>query len=185
MKHFNNIEIEYKTKIDKDTYLKLVYELFKGENEEIQTNYYFDTDDLFFINNKQMIRIRHNITKNYYELCIKTFDGEKIIEDNTIINEDEFLKKLENGFEIKNKKVNYITNLKTYRFFKELQRGTLFLDRSYYSEIVDYEIEFEANSLDKLDYKYFKDFLKSYNIKYIKIPSKSKRAIYKKIKNNR
>jgi len=53
-----NIEIEFKTPLSEQQYLTLV-EQFQLENNIFkQTNFYFDTDDLFFRKNKIVLRIR-------------------------------------------------------------------------------------------------------------------------------
>lgn len=182
MQKNQNFEIEYKTLLYEKEYISLKSLYFNNQLRQEQVNYYFDTSDLYFFNNKKMVRIRHNITKNYFELCLKKPHDGFIIENNELIDEKTFFSYHQNGFLIENKSVYYITNLKTIRYEFETKNGTLFLDMSYYGNNIDYELEFEAKSKNEEDKLFFINFLKQNNIEYKKLISKSKRAIIDKFK---
>ena len=68
-----NIEIEYKVMVDKQDFIKL--EEFLDNHYKyktyIQTNYYYDTDNLDVKNNGLSLRIRHIENDNKYISTLK------------------------------------------------------------------------------------------------------------------
>lgn len=183
MKTTNNLEIEYKSLLTEKEYLLLKEKYFNDEELITQINYYFDTPNLHFLSNKQIVRIRQNFTHNYIEFCTKIPEGEFFMERNIWINEHFFKQYLRQGLTIADKKVNYICNLKTERYYKIIEHGVLFLDKSYYGNNIDYEIEYEAFGKSEEFKKRFLDLLKDNNIEFRQILSKSKRAVTDFFKN--
>ena len=95
---------------------------------------------------------------------------------------DEAITLLEKGFDANIINLPYyvkkIAELKTERVTMPYLDGIIFLDKNTYYDTVDYEIEFEANSMEqgKLD---FDAFLKENNIPFTPMISKTKRAYSK------
>ena len=177
---YTSLEIEFKTKITKEQYEKLMKK-FNLENDIlIQTNYYFDTPDHKLINNDIILRIRE---KSYnIKLTSKTKQETGTLERHIVLNKDEAYKMIKEGFDASiigiNEKVKNIASLTTHRATIPHKRGTLFFDKNIYYDVVDYEIEFEVENEDE-GKKEFLEFLEENNLEYIKMVSKSKRA-YKK-----
>lgn len=177
---YTSVEIEFKTKISKDEYEKLI-KLFDLKDKIFsQTNYYFDTPNHSLIKNGIILRIRE---KSYnIKLTSKTPQETGVLERHIILDKDEAYKMIENGFDASiieiNEHVNMVAKLTTHRAKMEYKSGTLFFDMNTYYDTTDYEIEFESNN-EELGKKEFLEFLNENNLTYIKMISKSKRA-YKK-----
>ena len=177
---YTSVEIEYKTKINKEDYLKLIEKFNLKDLIFTQTNYYFDTPTHSLINNDIVLRIRekaHNI-----KLTSKTPQQEGLLERHIILTKEEAYKMIENGFNANiieiNKDVKLVASLTTHRCKMNYKSGTLFFDMNTYYDETDYEIEFESED-SELGQKEFLEFLEENNLKFIKMPSKSSRA-YKK-----
>jgi uncharacterized protein YjbK len=165
-------EIEYKCKINESDYLKLI-NIFDSEPIK-HINYYFDTINHFFYDNKIVIRIRHIEDSEYAELTIKSFIKDSIsLEDNLIIDLDTMNSLINNGFNLNtyfkdyNENVLYITNLVDTRLEIKYDNGLLVFDKSNYNNITDYEIEYESKSV-KNGFQRLLTFLNENNIPYEK-----------------
>ncbi len=175
-----SIEIEYKTKITENKYIQILNALDLSDNIFLQTNHYFDSSDHDLENNKIVLRIRQK--ENNFKLTSKIDNKENntITENHINLSNEEALNMILNGFNAKIINLNYevkkIGELKTYRARKEFLNGTIFLDKSQYNGITDYELEYEANSLDTID-EDFKKILIIFNIPYQKSISKFKRCM--------
>ena len=84
---YTNLEIEFKCKIDKETYLKLLKEFYLANYVNKQTNYYFDTLDYKLRNKHITLRIRE---KEYnVKLTLKTNVSEGILEKHIILDKND------------------------------------------------------------------------------------------------
>ncbi len=173
------LEIEFKNELKKDEYINLI-NIFKNSNCKtiVQTNYYFDTNDFNFVNNKTTIRLReiNNLFELQIKKKIKDFTCEEII---TKIDSKKALNMINEGFIYNNFKLNYITKLKTTRTTINYNSYLICLDlNEFIDNSIDYEIEIECNDLKKGN-DFFNNFLKNNNIKRKKIRGKRYRAFNK------
>ena len=172
-----NLEIEFKTSIDKETYNKMI-EKFDLQNSIFkQTNYYFDTENNDLIKSKIVLRIRQKETQ--YKLTSKTHTSEGALETHLYLINDEAQEMLKNGFDASKIGIKYfvknVATLTTYRAKTPYKGGYLFFDKSLYYGNTDYEIEYEATDKDE-GVKIFEEFLRENNIPFVKMISKAKRA---------
>ena len=87
---YNNLKIEFKKKITKDEYERLINLFNLKDKIFIQTNYYFDTPDFLLQKNKLMFRVRYDGV--YYEGTLKLPNGnEEKIEINETVSQEEFI----------------------------------------------------------------------------------------------
>lgn len=175
-----NIEIEFKSKINEETYEKLIKQYDLSSSCFSQTNYYFDTDNLDLLNQHIALRIREK--NQNYKITLKKGSPEGALEQHIIIDFEKAQELLANGFETSayfqelNYKVKFLAKLTTKRVKMLYEGGVIFLDKSTYNDHVDYEIEFEHNNYD-LGEKQFKDFLSAHQIAYMETHKKSYRAL--------
>lgn len=162
-----SIEIEFKTLMTNEEYQKIIDLFDLRENIFHQENYYFDSDDFYIRKNKMELRIRHR--KNVWKITLKRPHENCMYEDSIIINEDEAKTYIENGFDLKAFGIDLFVTLKTSnvteRAVTPYKEGNLFLDKSSYANITDYEIEYEADDVN-YGIKVFKEFLTENNIEY-------------------
>lgn len=153
----NAIEIEAKALVRSEDYKKLA-KLFAAYPRHTQTNYYIDSDDLTLAKNGIALRVREK--KGEYELTLKTPLSEGLLEKNCVISLSQFEDFRSNGVFPKGDTSRFLTmlgfdvdrlkiliSLTTERTDIEYKGGLLSLDRNSYLDTVDYEIEFEYNSL--------------------------------------
>lgn len=155
----NAIEIEAKALVSQDEYRKLTH-FFRGNRRYMQTNYYIDSEDRALSKNGIALRIREKA--GVYELTLKTPLSEGLLEKNTLISIEDFATLRDFGefpkgdtarfltmldFDVQSLKI--LTSLSTERIDVDYEGGLLSIDRNVYSGKVDYEIEFEYNSLEK------------------------------------
>ena len=156
-----NMEYEARVMINEEQYLNIhshylsldiPYE--KIENE----NYYFDTPDLKLTNSHKVLRIR-KINDEKYELTLKIQEENGCVEINhylTIKEKEEMMKsgvisyqqiadKLKE-YNIDLSTIKFITNLKTERLEFRLEDGLLVIDKNYFQNRIDYNIEVESDS---------------------------------------
>ena len=156
-----NMEYEARAMINEEQYLNIrshylsldiPYE--KIENE----NYYFDTPDLKLTNSHKVLRIR-KINDEKYELTLKIQEENGCVEINhylTIKEKEEMMKsgvisyqqiadKLKE-YNIDLSTIKFITNLKTERLEFRLEDGLLVIDKNYFQNRIDYNIEVESDS---------------------------------------
>ena len=171
-----HLEIEFKTLISKEQYLNLLKK-FDIENKTFeQTNFYFDTMFQKLKKNKTVLRIRK---KEQYKLTKKEKVSEGNQETSIYLTDIEAQKMIKKGFDAsiigEPYKVRLYTTLKTTRAKTPYKCGTLFFDKSEYSEKVDYEIEFEVENKAQGE-TIWREFLKENNIEQKPVISKSERA---------
>ncbi len=175
MKH--NLEIEFKTFITKEIYEDLLQKFELENNVFKQTNFYFDSKDLELEKQKIVLRIRQK--QNNYKLTSKVHTDGGAEETHLLLNEDSAQTMLKDGFDASiinlNHFVSNICELSTYRVSTTYKNGVIFFDKSVYYGKTDYEIEYEADSLEQGQID-FESFLEEYNIPYVKSIRKSQRA---------
>ena len=185
------IEIEKRVMLNKEQYLNLFHyaSSYKNRREITLINYYFDDEDLSLRNAHHMLRIR-SINNDEYELTLKVKGDNGDLEINEPINKidvDKMLKNLViNNKEITNiikkdtsKEIKYITSLKTERIEIVFDNYLFVLDKNYYSDVIDYDLEIESNDIKVAEVtikKYCSEFHLQYSSSY---KSKSRRAINK------
>lgn len=186
-----NIEIEKRVMLTEEQYNDLLrYALtYKSRKEMVLVNHYFDDEDLSLRNAHHMLRIR-SINDDECELTLKVKGDKGDLEINEPLNKyevDNLIRKLVIDNEeinniIKNdtnKKIKYITSLKTKRIEIKFDNYLFVLDKNYYSDIIDYDLEIESSNLDVAEEtikKYCSEFHLQYSSSY---KSKSRRAINK------
>ncbi|MFI3329016.1 MAG: CYTH domain-containing protein [bacterium] len=172
-----NLEIEFKSAITKEKYEELLKHFNLENNVFKQTNHYFDTEDLNLSTNKIVLRIRQKGDK--FKLTSKSHSEDGALETHLIISEAEASKMFMDGFDAKLINIPHfvhkVCELSTHRISTVYKNGVIFFDKSIYYGKTDYEIEFEADSLEQ-GLKDFESFLKEYNINLVPSLSKSKRA---------
>lgn len=176
----SNMEIEFKTSIERDKYLELL-ELFDlEENIYKQTNYYFDTEDFTLSNNKTVLRIRQKGVR--FKVTLKRQSDVGAFENHVFIDEEQAKDMIENGFNSKtffediDYDVKFLASLDNYRASVPYLEGVLFLDKCEYHNIIDYEVEYEYFDFDEGE-KIFKELLNEHNISYVKTKRKSEKAL--------
>ena len=184
-----NIEIEYKVMIEKQDFIKLeefLDNLYKYKTY-IQTNYYYDTDNLDIKNKGLSLRIRHIENEDKYISTIKEKSGdsrieyENIIEKNNINLLDDESKSLLKKKDINIENINQIAYLKTIRKEYEYHDSLLCLDYNIYYNQEDYEIECECDNMKKAK-TLVETLLHKHNISYQESKySKVARAIKNRI----
>lgn len=172
-----NKEIEFKTFITQEKYEELVDAFDLSNNVFPQTNFYFDTEDESVIRNKSVLRIRQKGEK--YKLTLKSHAEIGANETHLFITKEQAIEMLENGFDATiigfPGYVNKIAELTTHRVRTTYKNGIIFFDKSVYYGHVDYEIEYEVDSVEQGELD-FEAFLKEYNVPFVESIRKSKRA---------
>jgi Uncharacterized protein conserved in bacteria len=172
------LEIEFKLLISKEVYNKMILDFEQNSSTKtIQKNYYFDTKSLDLKDKDYSLRVRE--IENTYQLTLKkpvdfskkeyneiidqqTFNN---LKNNKLINSEIFKILKEEGFDLNT--LIYYCSLTTKRIEIPYQLGILCLDKNYYFNKVDYELEFEA--IDELSgKKAFLMLVNSYNLNYKK-----------------
>lgn len=190
MNNNDKISIEYESRvmIEESTYLKIVddYTQKYSHYDFTNINYYYDTPDYYLLHHSMVLRKR--VVNNDAELTlkIKGNNGDKEITslvNKDIDNIDELLSErirdvlLINKVKIHNLKL--ITVLKTERIEIKINDYLFVIDKNYYNNKVDYNLEVEATSKKEAE-RYLAKIIKKYAIKddgkYI---SKSRRAMLK------
>lgn len=173
-----NVEIEFKTFITKEKYEELLSSLKQTDNILVQTNHYFDSKNDDLESQKKVLRIRQKTDQ--YKLTKKSKGDVGNIENHLYLTPEEAKNMLENGFDAsiigENLFVYKVGELTTYRSKLEYKSGFVFLDKSVYNGITDYELEFEAPDKEKGTIE-FNEILKEFNIEYTPSSSKFKRCM--------
>ncbi|MCR5332569.1 MAG: CYTH domain-containing protein [Bacilli bacterium] len=180
-----NLEIEAKSLIDEKSYRKLV----EGKTDKCytQTNYYLDNKKSELHKKKLGLRVREK--DGELELTLKVKQKEGKLEINQLISDKDFfnlkvksifpegevkIKLLE--YEIDVNKLYVFTTLVTIRLDLEYKGCLISIDNSSFSGITDYEVECEADSMEKAKSTLI-EFLKENEVPYQEnFVSKLKRA---------
>lgn len=184
------IEKEFKNLLTKEEYEQLLVHYQLDESAAIhQTNTYYDTDDRQLQSLKMGLRIR--TYDNDAELTLKVLlqeneqleitDALSLVEANQLISD----KKIKNAGHVasmlKKKNIDLdrlkpVGQLSTVRHTFSGEGGVYFLDKSYYQDQKDYELEFETEDLEK-GLILFNTFLTYHEIKERKTTQKIQRAL--------
>ena len=180
MKVYENIEIEFKSKVTQELYYELL-ERFNLENNVFkQTNYYFDTPDLKLNKDKVVLRIRQK--GENYKVTLKSQSEFGAHENHVLLTKEKALDMIENGFKIKDffddydYDVTLRASLVNYRAKTFYPGGSLFIDKCEYCGLIDYEIEFEVDNYEE-GYKAWIELLKENNVTLTPTRRKSERAL--------
>lgn len=173
-----NIEIEYKSLLDKSTYERLMKELNLENKTYSQTNFYFDNDNKDLSKEKIVLRIRK---KDYnVKLTKKSTYNNNILEESIMLDYKDADLMVKDGFDASIININtYVKNigtLNTLRAKCPYKDGMLFLDKNEYNGITDYELEFEASN-EITGPTTFEELLKEFNIEFKKSKSKFLRCM--------
>ena len=190
---FINTEYEARAMVNEKQYKEIYAHFIKSglkKRESINLNTYFDYEDLFLTNNHMVLRTRQ-INKNEYELTLKIKGENGDQEFNHVLTLDEYNKMRENSAipnsivkdkltdnKIDLSKLKLITDLRTDRL--ELFKGDqiIVIDKNYFRNRVDYNVEVESTSKESaisVLNQLFSPFGVTYKKGYI---SKSRRAIF-------
>ncbi|WP_280769248.1 CYTH domain-containing protein [Salipaludibacillus daqingensis] len=188
------IEIEFKNLITKEQYEKLLT-FFSSTCSPMfkQVNHYFDTESFSLKALKSALRVRYK--QDGYVLTLKQPHVTGLLETHQKIDNQSFhlLKeqgKMESGdvsHQIKNligepvPLLCYLGHLTTERTEVQLKEGLLVLDKSYYFDRVDYEIEFECKEAKqgKNDFQHLMD---SWGLTWIEPANKIERFYNEKMR---
>lgn len=179
-----NIEIEFKTEIDKDTYYNMLNLFDLESNVFKQTNFYFDTNNYDLNKQRIVLRIRQKGDDHFKVTSKKQSreSGNEAFESHVLLQKDEVENMLNNGFNTKtyfddiDYFVTFKASLDNYRVSTYYEDGILFFDKSVYHGITDYEIEYEHND-EKVGKMIFDNFLKTHAIDFKQTKRKSERAL--------
>lgn len=184
-------EIEFKSLLTKDEYLKLM-EKFKGNRTNVQTNHYFDTPRFSLKAYEASLRVRE---REDFEMTLKKKKGYALIECTVPISKEDFEELKQTGV-VKNQelmaelspligsqKVENFLSLQTFRMYLPYGNGILFIDKSKYLGFVDYELEYEAKSYHQGKQEFIA-LINELEIQYKKADKKIARAFnaYKRIR---
>ena len=175
--------VEFKSLLSKEEYDKLI-DRFNGNKTDYQTNHYFDTPrfSLKALDTSLRIRERENL-----DLTFKRKKGYSINEISIHISQEDFEEIRTTGVikfpEINDEltpligeqKLNNFLSLSTLRMFLQYGNGILFIDKSEYLGVTDYEIEYAATSYHQ-GKKEFIELISDLEISYKKADKKIKRA---------
>ncbi|MDF2607458.1 MAG: hypothetical protein K0S34_1654 [Bacillales bacterium] len=182
----NEIEIEFKNYLSQEEFQKLCLLLNISDNNFIsQINYYFDTPDFELGRNKSALRIREK--DGNYTLTLKQQKNNSVaeshlsiekIEAETLINNTSRIpgemRELLLSMNISVDGLSCFGKLETARAKLPYANGFLFLDKSKYLNIVDFEVEYEVYDYE-VGCQDFAEFLDKFEIPFRKTPTKIQR----------
>ncbi len=169
------IEIEFKNLLT-HTEFKRLQEAFHIQETDFMylTNHYFETPLFALKATHSALRIRQK--NNDYTITLKQPHTDGLLESNVCINEeeaknllagirpfpDEIIHALEE-LNIDGKSLRHFGSLMTKRVEQKYEDGLLVLDESSYFDVTDFELEFEATSVERGEQQ-FNELLKKYSI---------------------
>mgnify|MGYP006343998439 FL=1 len=185
-----NIEKEFKNLLNKEEYEALIVAFDLDETEPTkQTNIYFDTPDFKLKGLNSGLRIRMYEDKGEITLKTPIQENEKLetnddltLDEAKTLVEAHLMKATGNvadklkGLGIAPGDLVIIGQLSTIRYDFPGDKGTFFLDKSFYQDQMDYELEFESESLEE-GALIFQNFLKLHDIKVRKAKHKIERML--------
>ncbi|WP_099354191.1 CYTH domain-containing protein [Fredinandcohnia onubensis] len=177
------LEIEFKNILEEDEYRQLLSAFSISEDKKvIQENFYFDTPDFSLKGVGAALRIREK--NGIYTLTLKQPVERGLLETHQVLSKEEAEQMLNGGniiegevvsilkgLSIKTSDVRFFGSLKTKRAEVEYKNGLLVLDKSYYLNQTDFEVEYEVT--DEVSGKViFSELLQQYNIPIRKTDNK-------------
>lgn len=173
-------EIEYKTFVSGDAASALLAQGVFTQGQ-LQTNFYYDTQDRYFTSHRGVLRIREK--NGQYRFTAKLKQDSHVDEyecdvlDNTISTDKiiEFTKQFTSseGFD-------YLGKTTTYRYSYQDEYGVWCLDFNVFKYTSDIEIEYELHEGIDDAKRHFLDQLKLWNIEYKPSESKFQRLMKEK-----
>ncbi|PLS15453.1 CYTH domain-containing protein [Bacillus sp. M6-12] len=192
---YQEIEIEFKNMLTKEEF-EHVLAFFKINKESfaLQENHYFDTRSFELKDKESALRIR---SKNgQYVLTLKQPAQEGLLETNQPLTAeialsllegapipDGYIKELIIQMDLLPERLEYFGMLATNRAELRYQGGLLVMDHSTYLGKEDFELEYEADSVQK-GKAIFEDLLKSLEIPQRKTENKVRRFYQQKYSGN-
>ena len=188
-----NMEFEARVMITEDQY-SLVKDFYtkpgKKFHELVNINYYYDDEKLSISNKHEVLRLRTiNDVKHELTLKIKGENGDVEItkpltsfETGTVMNQInisdiEIMNRLRE-IEVDPANLKLVAKLKTERIEVEEENYLLVIDKNYYNDKIDFNLEVESTSKSDA-IEYLKQIIEQFGIEYKKdYISKSRRAIY-------
>jgi len=183
------VEIEFKNLLTQEEYIKLRQAFFNNDSLPFtQENHYFDTKEYTLKEHQCALRIR--IKNSHAEMTLKTpfeghhtettvdlklSDARKMIDEGGFpLPEDIFNVLTEEDISV-NRKVFKVAGLKTERLEAARPHSIIVLDKSFYSNQVDFELEVESDS-KTAGKKLFTQILDDYSIPLRSTETKIARA---------
>ncbi len=185
----HNHELEFKTIISKDHYHHLLDNYVLNDNIFLQTNYYFDTNDLLLSSQSIVLRIRQKGDR-FYKLTVKSQQEGNAFESHLLLNVIQAKKMIQEGFSVEeffpdiHAQVHFIASIDNYRASMPYQQGIMYIDRCEYCGTVDYELEYEVTDYD-IGANQFNTFLNEHDIPKLATRRKSDRAFSCSIENKK
>ena len=188
-----NMEYEARVMITEDQY-SLVKDFYtkpgKKFHELVNINYYYDDEKLTISNKHEVLRLRTiNDVKHELTLKIKGENGDVEItkpltsfETGAVMNQInisdiEIMNRLRE-IEVDPANLKLVAKLRTERIEVEEENYLLVIDKNYYNDKIDFNLEVESTSKSDA-IEYLKQIIEQFGIEYKKdYISKSRRAIY-------
>ena len=179
----NNLEIEYKILVSKEQFMQLS-DLYPDKVFVLQTNTYYDTENLDLRNQKCAMRIREK--NNTFLITLKTparqghHEYECFVDENSPqMFEISEIREILNQLHI-HKPIVEIGRCATKRAVVKTDKAELCFDINEYNNIIDYEIEYEQ-TCDHNGKEEFNKILSLIGLKFEKnCTSKIKRTLNSK-----
>ena len=177
------LEIEFKNILEEDEYRLLLSAFSISEDKKvIQENFYFDTPEFSLKDVGAALRIREK--NGIYTLTLKQPVERGLLETHQVLSKEEAEQMLNGGniiegevvsilkgLSIETSDIRFFGSLKTKRAEVEYKNGLLVLDKSYYLNQIDFEVEYEVT--DEVSGKeVFKELLQQYKIPFRKTDNK-------------
>ena len=162
-----NLEIEFKSKITYEEYLRL-RDFFPFDAPILQENTYYDTKDLSLYSKGVMSRTRKVDDSVLFTLKNPTEEG---------LMEYEFLVETDIYTEPHSIRLFKEFSVNTVRYTYKDSYGTWCLDITQFKEHKDYEIEYELFGDDPSAHKHFISSLRSVGLEFVPIDPKFVRAL--------
>ena len=174
-----NLEIEYKTLIERATFDAFRNALFFSAPVK-QVNEYYDTENLRLFNQHIMCRIR--VIDAYYEFTLKIPQADGVMEFEVILDENKLdlndkVIDLLKSHSVNVSEMKNVATSTTFRSTFDDEYGTWCLDETHFDNSVDYEIEYELFGPHEKAYQHYVDTLDKYNIPFRKANPKFIRAL--------
>lgn len=173
----NNIEIEYKCVLNPNDYQKL-WENYQNKETVIQINHYFDTAELMLHQQRSMMRIREinqQFLFTFKEVCGEHRQEHELILPSCSLDYPEIQQFIQKRHI--SQPLMPLGTLTTQRTMWQDNYGTWCLDRNWYFDQEDYELEYELFTAQPVAYQKYIDFLNSQKIPYKKAAGKYSRFI--------
>jgi uncharacterized protein YjbK len=176
----HNHELEFKTIISEKNYVSLIENYVLTDNIFLQTNHYFDTQELNLSNQSIVLRIRQKGDR-FYKLTIKSQQEGNAYESHILLTPEQANEMIEHGFNTKDffadldHHVYFVASINNFRASMPYHQGVMYIDRCEYCETIDYELEYEVTEFEE-GYKQFLVFLEKHQISKVNTRRKSDRA---------